>query len=100
MRRLLLVMIVASPLLHATSFTSATCTVGSTTQTVTGPTDSSCSLPILVDGMFESVDARATVMGMNAIAVAGGPLNATWSAAASARDIETFATAGPRRPGF
>jgi hypothetical protein len=50
--RFALLTMLASSALYATSFTSATCGWGSTSQTVTNPTSSSCSIPIIIDGNY------------------------------------------------
>ncbi len=109
--RFALLTILASSALHATSFTSATCTLGSTT--ITG---SSCSIPYNVDGTSGLVSADASItesmgsadegnLGFGSLAAGADagyllPPGISGSADASASDTETFATAGPERPGF
>lgn len=99
MRLFLLTVIVAGSLSHAASMTSASCTLGTTTQTVTDPFSSSCF--ISVQGFSEGVGADARVSeslgeGQSTIFVnvdagaAGIPLDSIWSASASAEDSLTL----------
>ncbi len=64
MLRFALLAILASSVLHATSFTSASCTLGTTTQSATGATSASCSIPAYVNGNYIGyVGGNADVSG-------------------------------------
>src|SRR5581483_11378197 len=97
-----------SSALHATSFTSASCTLGNTTQTVTGSTSASCSIPIIVDGNYlgyvgASADVTGSlsptgflgVEGSGGIAFSGSSLPGGGGGSGEATYSQTFATAGP-----
>lgn len=119
MQRIFFVLILASSALHAASFTSATatCAVGTTTQTATGSISASCSIPLYAGPAGEEVGfagADALISGSlssglfagagGGFAAEGGPfppgLDVTGSGDATANYSQTFTTAGPERPGF
>jgi hypothetical protein len=113
MRRLALLAIFASSVLQATSFTSASCGWGSTSQTVTNPTSSSCSIPIIIDGNYlgfagASADVTGSlsetgllgVEGSGGIEFSGSSLPGGGGGSGEATYSQTFATAGPVRLGF
>jgi hypothetical protein len=111
--RFALVTLLASSALHATSSTSASCTLGTTTQTVTGATSSSCSIPIIIDGNylgFAGASAEVTgslsetgflgVEGSGGISFSGSSLPGGGGGSGEATYSHTFDTPGPLRPGF
>jgi hypothetical protein len=118
MKRLLFLILASSSGLRATSFTFASCTVGTTTQTSTGPTSSSCNLngpPVFIDGVnvTGSVGALGIVdsafesggpgnLDVSASASADGvfPSGLAFSAAGGANDGLSYLTKGPARTGF
>lgn len=103
MRKFIFLMLGGVCAIRATSFSSATCTLGSTI--IRSAT--TCSIPfVLPDGTSGSIEADAMVLpGSSVSADAGiGPpgilaVPFTWSASGSASYDETDSTAGPRRPG-
>jgi hypothetical protein len=112
--RFALLIALASSALYASSFTSASCTVGNSTETVTGSTSSSCFVPVFVNGN-EVGDAEGnaqvsgSLSGPNGIFVEGsggfnfsGPSFPDFnvSGGGEASYSQTFASAGPVRPGF
>jgi hypothetical protein len=100
--RFALLAILASSALHATSFASATCQLGTIIQT-----GSRCSIPFDTDGIVsadaevnENITSTSATILLSADAGAVPTPDVTWYAAGSASDSLTFATAGPQRPGF
>jgi hypothetical protein len=100
MRRLFLIIVVASSSLHATSVTFASCSLGSKTIV----SRSSCLIPF---GVSDFIAADASVSGSGtddivAVADAGATADpgVAWSASSRASDTEVFGTAGPLRPGL
>lgn len=116
MQRFFFVLILASSVLRAASFTSANCTVGNITQTVTGSTSANCSLPLFFPpaGEVGYVEGSATISGSLgnglfaegnggfgvAIGFSGSGPDVYGSGFGSASYSQTFTTAGPKRPGF
>jgi hypothetical protein len=100
MRRLFLLIVVASSSLHATSVTFASCSLGSKTIV----SSSSCLIPF---GGSDFIAADAAVVGSGTeFIAASADAGATadpgvfWSAGGRASDTEVFGTAGPLRPGL
>jgi len=107
MRRFFFVMILASSALRATSVVEATCILGTITQNVTDPTSTSCSIPFVVDGMEVGfVGGDASISGLTVEADGGYASNSSsfpdvpYGGGGTASYSQTFATAGPKRPGF
>lgn len=111
--RFALLTLLASSALYATSFTSANCSLGTTTKTVTGSTSSSCSIPIIIDGNnlgFVAASADVTgslsdngflgVEGSGGISFSGSSLPGGGGGSGQATYSQTFTTAGPPRSGF
>jgi hypothetical protein len=112
MRRFSLLTILASSALHATSFTSASCSLGTTTQTASGPISSSCSIPAYVNGNYVgyvggSAEVTGSLFGFGIGVEAGGGYvsyagfpDVDFGGGGEATYSQTFATRGPRRPGY
>jgi hypothetical protein len=113
MRRFSLLTILASSALHATSFTSASCSLGTTGQTVTGSTSSNCSIPAYVDGNYVGYvggygEVTGSLSGFGIGVDAGGGFVQSGSSSpdvgffggGEATYSQTFSTTGPERPGF
>jgi hypothetical protein len=93
---------------------TATCNVGTTTQTVTDPTNASCTVPLFVDGVevaFAAADATVSgdLSGPAGLSVegnggfepeSGSSSNVSGSGFGAASYNQLFTTAGPERPGF
>lgn len=102
MRRFWLAMIVALTALRATSLTSVTCTVGTSTQTVTDPTSSSCLIPP-GPPQVPQVGADAAIKGsfdVTADAFAASTPDVEAGAEAFASDSETFVDKSRKRFGL
>jgi hypothetical protein len=106
MLRFVFLMLAAACALRAVSFSTATCTLGTTTIIST----SNCSIPFVnPDGTSGFIEADASVSLQGSSGTVGadagaGPPGVTppssWDASASAGDTETFTTPGPPRMGL
>ncbi len=109
--RSVLLLLAACTALHATPVATATCTVGSDTQTMTSATQAFCSLAFPAPGNWfigaeaavqRSFNADGTVQSLSVHADAGVNVPDTpppASAYSSATDTEYFRSAGPPRAG-